>query len=108
MMGSHGGIVAPPDLGDHGDGRLTTNRELRGTMRGNSKLVIVETGSRVRIQAEQVEEWTIVAPHEADVLKRRLSELSPLGFALLGHCVGDQVRFWDGGARRAATILEVA
>jgi transcription elongation GreA/GreB family factor len=78
-------------------------------MRLNSKLAIVETGSRVRIQAEQVEEeWTIVAPHEADGLKRRLSELSPLGFALLGRCVGDQVRFWDAGERRAVTILEVA
>jgi len=77
-------------------------------MRLNSKLTIVVTGSRVRIQAEQVEEWTIVAPHEADVLKQRLSELSPLGFALLGHCVGDEVRFWDAGARRAVTILAVA
>jgi transcription elongation factor GreA len=55
--------------------------------------VEVESGSVVviRIGEEAEERWTVVAPHEADPLRRRISEMSPLGFALLGRRAGETV-----------------
>jgi transcription elongation GreA/GreB family factor len=53
---------------------------------------VVESGSDVVIRVGQEQErWTVVAPHEADALKRRVSEMSPLGFALLGRRPGETV-----------------
>lgn len=53
---------------------------------------VIECGSTVMIRVgEQQECWTVVAPHEADYLRRRVSEMSPLGFALLGRQVGETV-----------------
>jgi len=52
-------------------------------------MAVIESGTTVRIRiGDQEECWTVVAPHEADYLKRRISELSPLGFALLGRQPG--------------------
>jgi len=54
--------------------------------------VEVESGSEVVIRIGEAEErWTVVAPHEADPLRRRISEMSPLGFALLGRRAGETV-----------------
>ncbi len=54
--------------------------------------MVVESGFEVVIRHGQEEErWTVVAPHEADYLRRRVSEMSPLGFALLGRRAGETV-----------------
>jgi regulator of nucleoside diphosphate kinase len=49
----------------------------------------------------QTQELTLVSPSEADVSARRISVLAPLGTALLGYRVGDEVE-WEmpGGVRR--------
>ena len=53
---------------------------------------VVRVGSRVVIRFGELEEsWEIVAPHEADALKGLISEMSPLGRALLGHQSGETV-----------------
>jgi transcription elongation GreA/GreB family factor len=68
---------------------------------------VIESGSEVVIRVGQDEErWTIVPPHEADYLRRRVSELSPLGFALLGHQVGETIAV-RGPQPYRATILDV-
>ncbi len=55
-------------------------------------VAVVESGSQVAIRVGQDQErWTVVGPHEADYLRHRVSELSPLGFALLGRRVGEMV-----------------
>ncbi len=55
-------------------------------------VAVVESGSQVVIRVGQDQEhWTVVAPHEADYLRHRVSELSPLGLALLGRRVGETV-----------------
>lgn len=45
--------------------------------------------------------YTLVFPHEADLSQGRLSVLAPLGTALLGYRVGDEIE-WEmpGGLRR--------
>ncbi len=55
-------------------------------------MTVVESGSDVVIRVgEDEERWTLVAPHQADYLRRRVSEMSPLGFALLGRRAGETV-----------------
>jgi transcription elongation GreA/GreB family factor len=57
-----------------------------------SMVSVVESGSEVTIQVgEERERWQVVAPHESEPLRRRVSEMSPLGFALLGRQVGETV-----------------
>jgi transcription elongation GreA/GreB family factor len=57
-----------------------------------SQTAVIESGSSVVIRVGQEHErWTIVAPYEADPLRRRISEMSPLGFALLGRRPGETV-----------------
>jgi len=59
---------------------------------GRSAVAAVESGSEVVIRVGQEQEhWTVVAPHESDPLRRRISEMSPLGFALLGRQPGETV-----------------
>ena len=56
--------------------------------------VEVRIGSRVRVRdADGDDEFTIVAAHDADACADRVSAESPCGRALLGHHVGDRVRF---------------
>lgn len=45
--------------------------------------------------------YTLVFPHEADLPSGRLSVLAPLGTALLGYRVGDEIEWpMPGGVRR--------
>jgi len=68
---------------------------------------VVEAGSEVVIRVGQEQErWTVVAPHEADYLRHRVSELSPLGFALLGRQAGETVTV-RGPQPYRATIVAV-
>jgi transcription elongation factor GreA len=58
--------------------------------RGNEQMVSV--GSTVRIEANGKErEYTIVGASEADPVKGRISNESPLGTAFLGKSAGDSV-----------------
>jgi transcription elongation GreA/GreB family factor len=53
---------------------------------------VIESGATVTIRVgTEEQQWHIVAPHDANPLRRKLSEMSPLGFALLGHRVGETV-----------------
>jgi transcription elongation GreA/GreB family factor len=68
----------------------------------------VRLGSQVRTQdGDFVEDWTIVACHEADVSRQQISEDCPFARALLGHQAGDQVRVQSPEGRRSVTILHV-
>jgi transcription elongation GreA/GreB family factor len=69
---------------------------------------IVRLGSLVRVRdGDLVEWWRIVASHEADAMKRCISEETPLARALLGRRVGDRVRAEAPGGRWTVTILGV-
>ncbi len=69
--------------------------------------VRVTVGSLVEIIDGELQEfWSVVPIEEADAMRRYLSEASPLGKALLGHQVGDQVRVL-GPERHVVTILAV-
>jgi transcription elongation factor GreA len=68
----------------------------------------VKVGSRVRVRDEDGEdEFTIVPDCEADACADRISAESPCGRALLGHQVGERVRFRAPGGIVGVTVVAV-
>lgn len=55
----------------------------------------------------EVEEYTITFPDRADVEKKRLSILAPIGTALIGYRVGDLVSWSTPGGVRQLKIRRV-
>jgi transcription elongation factor GreA len=70
---------------------------------------IVAVGAQVRVSTEDgPEEYSIVGAAEADPLRGRISNESPLGRALLGHQAGDEVEWTSPMGTSKLTILSVA
>ncbi len=54
------------------------------------------------------QEITLVLPHEADLSRRRVSVLAPIGAALLGMAVGDAIEWpLPGGKSRKLRIVAI-
>ena len=51
--------------------------------------------------------YTLVFPSDADIEQRRISILAPIGTALIGYCVGDQIEWSTPGGMRRFEIEEV-
>jgi transcription elongation factor GreA len=69
---------------------------------------VVGLGSTVTVRDEFGEStYVIVGPVEADVAGGRISMVSPLGAALMGRTVGDEVSFGSPGGTRSAMIAAV-
>lgn len=62
---------------------------------GEGRTDVVTIGSTIRLQQEGANKsflYTIVGSEEADISAGKISNLSPLGSALLGHKKGDKVK----------------
>ena len=72
---------------------------------------IVSLGSQVEFRDEQtgkVQEIILVYPLDADIARRRVSVLTPVGAALLGLSVNQTISFRTRtGERRELTVLKV-
>ena len=70
---------------------------------------LVDVGSHVTIQEEDYppETYYLVGPKEADPKKHRISHESPIGRALLGHRVGDEVIASTPGGDIRLKILSI-
>lgn len=72
---------------------------------------VVALQRRVRLQDltdGAVDEWVLTLPAGANVDERRLSVLAPVGAALLGYRVGDEIEWPTPGGVRRFKILAVA
>lgn len=66
---------------------LASAREIAPTTGG-----VVSLGSRVEVEEDgERESFQLVDPREANAAEGRISTLSPVGKALLGHRVGDEI-----------------
>lgn len=63
-------------------------------------LVDLDTDEEVRYQ--------LLGPEEADMKNNRISVLSPLGGAMLGKCVGDEVTVKTPGGARQLEVLAIS
>ena len=70
---------------------------------------VVAVGAQVKVGSDEGEEsYSIVGPAEADPLHGRISNESPLGRALLGHRVGDEVEWTSPNGVSRVKILAVS
>jgi regulator of nucleoside diphosphate kinase len=90
-----------PELAD----RLLEEIE-RADLRSDLPADVVTLGSEVTYRhGDRTDTVQIVAPEEADIDRRRISVLTPVGAALLGLRVGQRIN-WEMPDKRAA-VLEV-
>ena len=90
-----------PELAD----RLLEEIE-RADLRSDLPPDVVTLGSEVTYRhGDRTDTVHIVAPEEADIDRRRISVLTPVGAALLGLRVGQRIN-WEMPDKRAA-VLEV-
>ena len=69
---------------------------------------LVRMGSRVRVRDMDGDaEFAVVPPEEADATADRISASSPLGRALLGRRLGEEVRFRAPGGLLAVTVVGI-
>ena len=57
---------------------------------------VITMNSTVRlrdVQSNELDTFTLVFPDEADISRNKLSILAPIGTAILGYRVGDEVRW---------------
>ena len=72
---------------------------------------IINMGSIVKvldIEFNETEEYSIVGSNEADPLQNRISDMSPIGRALIGKKAGDEVTVEAPGGNIRIQILEVS
>jgi transcription elongation factor GreA len=68
----------------------------------------IETGAKVRVEHEGEEQVvTIVSAAEANIRQGRISNASPVGAALMGRKVGDEVEIVTPAGRLSYKVLEV-
>lgn len=70
----------------------------------------VEFGSSVALRNLDTEEevlYQLVGPYESDIQKGMISMASPLGRALMGKSVGDEVNFNAPGGQRTYEIVKI-
>jgi regulator of nucleoside diphosphate kinase len=71
---------------------------------------VVSMGSTVWFRdlgTDEVEQYTLVVPSEADVMRDRISVLAPIGTALLGYRLGDIVEWRVPSGKRRLAIVKV-
>jgi transcription elongation factor GreA len=93
------------------EGRIATLRGylLRAELIAHDGAGTIGLGSQVTVRDEGEEAtYSIVGPLEAAPARGRISHVSPLGQALLGHVVGDEVRVEAPTGYRMVTICAVA
>ena len=72
---------------------------------------VVNVGTKVKFaytEFNEEEEYTIVGPTEAEPAKKRLSYESPVGSALMGKAVGDEVEVTTPSGTVKLKVLSIA
>ena len=68
----------------------------------------VQTGSKVKILFDKEEqEYEVVSPSEADILRNKISYQSPLGQKLMGKEAGKEFDFTAGSKKVKVKILKI-
>ncbi len=90
------------------EGMLKQSEIVEIAKNGNGKVAF---GGRVLLKNLDTDEevvYTVVGPYESDIEKGRISMSSPLGRALMGKAVGDEVTFSAPGGERTYEIIKIS
>ena len=68
----------------------------------------IQSGSKIKISFDgEEQEYEVVAPSEANILKNKISYQSPLGQRLLGQSKGKEFDFQAGNKKIKIKVLEI-
>lgn len=84
---------------------ILQNVEIIQRPKSDGKVVL---GSTVKLKNGSVKEFKVVGTVEADPLNGKISDESPIGQALLGKKVGDQVEIKTPADTTTYTIIEIS
>ncbi len=86
---------------------ILQNAELIKAPKGDSK---VQLGSKVKLKSKEgkAKEFQVVGTVEADPLNGKISDASPIGSALMGKKVGEEVEITIKSEAVCYTIVEIA
>ena len=95
------------------DGRLEELEELLKQVEiiadGNHKTHVVELGAKVLVKiGEKQETFTLVGEWEADPTEKKISHESPLGKALIGKAVGDEIEFEAPAGKMLYKVVSIS
>ncbi|MBA4416740.1 MAG: transcription elongation factor GreA [Syntrophus sp. (in: bacteria)] len=88
---------------------MLKNSEIVEIKRGDGDTV--EFGYNVALKNLDTDEeviYQVVGPYESDIQKGMISMTSPLGRALMGKSVGDEVNFSAPGGKRTYEIVKIS
>jgi transcription elongation factor GreA len=84
------------------------NSEIMDVRKTNDDTVFFGCNISLRnLDTDEEVVYILVGPYESDIQKNKISLTSPLGRALMGKCVGDEVTFNAPGGKRTYEIVEV-
>ena len=87
---------------------MIKNSEIMDIKKGDGETVGFGcTVTLVNLDNDEESLYRIVGPYESDIKKGTISITSPLGRALMGKCVGDEVNFNAPGGKRTYEIVGV-
>jgi transcription elongation factor GreA len=74
---------------------------------GNGTIAFGRSVLLKNLDTEEEVSYTVVGPYESDIDRGRISMISPLGRALMGKAVGDEVTFSAPGGERTYEIIRI-
>ena len=87
--------------------RISRARIIKGEELPNDKVYILKTVILKDLKFDDTLEYTLVSPAEANFEENKISNTSPIGKALLGKSVGDQVEVQAPAGVLKYEILEI-
>ncbi|MDD5712681.1 MAG: transcription elongation factor GreA [Smithellaceae bacterium] len=90
------------------ENNLATSTIIDITQLSDDKVVFGATVSMEEIHTGNVVKYQLVGPYESDIGKSKISVTSPIGKALIGKCIGDQVTVKAPGGIREFEITDIA
>lgn len=74
----------------------------------NDKIVFGSTVTVEEIKTEEIARYQLVGPFESDIKENKISVTSPIGKALIGKEVGDEVKVNTPGGVREFEIVDIS
>ena len=90
------------------DNVMATARIIDESQIDNSKAFILSTVTIKNVKSGTLVTYTLVAPNEADLAKKRISIESPIGKGLLGSALGDTMDIQTPNGPIACEVVEIA
>jgi regulator of nucleoside diphosphate kinase len=100
-------VISPVEYLDDLRAELTRARIVKPDKIPRNAVTMNSTVSLRDLETDEKETYTLVYPAQADIANNRLSVLAPVGTAILGQRVGDEIEWKVPSGRRRLKVQRV-